>query len=193
MCRVKEKFFREDVKLRYDLLIYECKTNLSLDISDQSCGRQSTNAVSDKFCQTWIPCTLNDPIPTSLNTLPPTKPTESNNNKIEQTTNGSINQREGSSDSFHNAFNNEVFLHSKSDDQRQGWQHCPLNRTIGHSLRNCHHLVIIHNIKIYRYYRNICFKFYSIDLCKVYDTYEWSAGILKLFSNFSWRVYFSRL
>ena len=72
MCRVKEKLFSEDIKLRYDLLINECKTNLSLDISDQSCGRQSTNAVTDEICQTWIPCTLNDPIPTSPKTLPPT-------------------------------------------------------------------------------------------------------------------------
>ena len=108
MCRVKEKLFREDVKLRYDLLINECKTNLSLDISDQSCGREPTNAVTDEFCQMWIPCTLNDPIPTSPNTLPPTKPTEaieankgteakvlppiksseSNKDKIEQTTKG---------------------------------------------------------------------------------------------------------
>ena len=76
MCKVKEKLFKEDVKLRYDLLINECKTNLSLDVSDQSCGRQSTNAVTDEFCQTWIPCTLNDPIPTSPTTLPPTKPTK---------------------------------------------------------------------------------------------------------------------
>ena len=105
MCRVKEKFFREDVKLRYDLLIDECKSNLSLDVSDQSCGRQSTNAVTDEFCRTWIPCTLNDPIPTPHNTLPPTEPTESteankgteakvlpptesNKDKIEQTTKG---------------------------------------------------------------------------------------------------------
>ena len=108
MCRVKKRFFREDVKLRYDLLINECKTNLSLDICDQSCGRQSTNAVTDEFCRTWIPCTLNDPIPTSPNTLPPTEPTESteankgteakvlpptkstesNKDKIEQTTKG---------------------------------------------------------------------------------------------------------
>ena len=108
MCEVKEKLFREDIKLRCDLLINECKTDLSLDICDQSCGRQSTNAVTDEFCRTWIPCTLNDPIPTPHNTLPPTEPTESteankgteakvlppikstesNKDKIEQTTKG---------------------------------------------------------------------------------------------------------
>ena len=88
MCEVKEKLFREDVKLRYDLLINECKTNLSLDVSDQSCGRQSTNAVTDEICQTWIPCTLNDPIPTSHNTLPPTKPTKATEAPKETETKG---------------------------------------------------------------------------------------------------------
>ena len=74
MCEVKEKLFREDVKLRYDLLINECKTNLSIDVSDEICGGRPTKAVTDEFCLTWIPCTLNDPIPTSPTTLPPTKP-----------------------------------------------------------------------------------------------------------------------
>ena len=75
-CRPKEKLFEEDVDQRYHQMISECKTNLSIDISDEICGRRPTKAVTDEICQTWLPCTLNDPIPTSPNTLPPTEPTK---------------------------------------------------------------------------------------------------------------------